>query len=295
MRTAIVVSTVVILAMIFIPSNNPCLEPLTYRIGKIDTRFGLNHREISEAVSRAASLWEKALSRDLFQESPQGELEINFVYDYRQEATDKLRSLSYKIENTQSSYDSLKTRLIDSKEDYERKKRLLDSDFNSYNNQVAAFNKKITSFQKQRAIPAHIGRALETRKNELNARRERLNARKDELNRLGNKINDLVVVINKIATNIGLDSVSYNNAGRALAGEFCEGRYSLDKGRQTITIYEFSNRNRLIRLLAHELGHSLGLHHSDDPEAIMYRLIQSDSLELAPDDIAMIKARCGGK
>jgi len=118
MRTAIVVSTVVILAMIFIPSNNPCLEPLTYRIGKIDTRFGLNHREISEAVSRAASLWEKALSRDLFKNLP-GRTGDQFCYDYRQEATDKLRSLSYKIENTQSSYDSLK----DSPHRFERRLR----------------------------------------------------------------------------------------------------------------------------------------------------------------------------
>ena len=74
---------------------------------------------------------------------------------------------------------------------------------------------------------------------------------------------------------------------------------SMNKWRQNGELENFtdqgSNRNRLIRLLAHELGHSLGLHHSDNPEAIMYRLIQSDSLELAPDDIAMIKARCGGK
>ncbi|MGO9139739.1 MAG: matrixin family metalloprotease, partial [Syntrophales bacterium] len=44
--------------------------------------------------------------------------------------------------------------------------------------------------------------------------------------------------------------------------------------------------------LAHEFGHALGLKHNDNPQAIMYRLMQSDSLNLAPDDIAALKERC---
>jgi hypothetical protein len=59
-----------------------------------------------------------------------------------------------------------------------------------------------------------------------------------------------------------------------------------------ITIYQYDNEYRLVRVLAHEFGHVLGLNHSKSTEAVMYPLIRSDSLALAVDDIAALKERC---
>jgi predicted Zn-dependent protease len=47
-----------------------------------------------------------------------------------------------------------------------------------------------------------------------------------------------------------------------------------------------------VRVLAHEFGHALGLNHSKSAGAVMYPLIQSDSLELTVDDIAALKGHC---
>jgi predicted Zn-dependent protease len=82
--------------------------------------------------------------------------------------------------------------------------------------------------------------------------------------------------------------------GNKLGDEFCEGNYLSKGGKQTITIYKYDSSNRLVRVIAHEFGHALGLNHNDNTEAIMYRLIQSDSTRLTPADVTALKTRCGG-
>ena len=132
-----------------------------------------------------------------------------------------------------------------------------------------------------------------TEKEELDAMYENLHMRQEEMKQMTDIINSLVVVINEIATNYNLEVVNSRDEGNRLGTEFCEGNYTSKDGKQTITIYQFDNGERLVRVLAHELGHALGLIHNNSPEAIMYRLNQSDSLELAPADIAALKTRCG--
>jgi predicted Zn-dependent protease len=105
-------------------------------------------------------------------------------------------------------------------------------------------------------------------------------------------INSIVVVINEIASNNNLDLVEHKNVGDTLGREFCEGFYEYKNGRRSITIYQYDTEYRLVRVLAHEFGHALGLDHSKNVEAVMYPFIQSDSLNLAADDIAALKGHC---
>jgi hypothetical protein len=130
----------IILAVIFLQSPKPCLEPVTYRIGKVDERFDLTRQEFAVAVNMAAAMWGKPFARDLFRENPQGEIEINLVYDYRQEATDKLKKLNYKIDNTKTSYEDLKSRLEIMKAEHRQLSAILADDFNAYNSRINTFN-----------------------------------------------------------------------------------------------------------------------------------------------------------
>jgi hypothetical protein len=289
---------VVLLVLLLIPMvmyfrvPRPCRDPITYHIGKVDERFTLTRQEFETIVNTAAAMWGKPISRDLFREDPNGTIEINLVYDYRQESTDRLKKLNYKIDYSKNSYEELKTRLENLKTEFEEKNVAFVNDLNAYQTRVNAFNAEAELWNQRGGAPESIHLKLTKEKNELNALRDPLEVRREELKNLTDTMNSLIVVINEIASNYNLDLVEHQNTGKTLGREFCEGLFEKKNGRQTITVYQFDDPNRLVRVLAHEFGHALGLEHSNNEEALMYRLNRSRSLELAPEDVVLLKKRC---
>jgi len=282
----------IILIISFVRTPDPCRASITDRFGKVDERFNLTREEFRKAVNMAAAMWGKPFNRDLFREEPDGAIEINLLYDYRQEATDRLKKLNYKIDGSKSSYEELKSRLENLKAEYEQKKAGLNNDFDAYNAKVNAFNTETESWNRRGGTPQSIYMQLMKEKDELVTLSDDLHARQVEMKTLVDTINSMVVVINEIASNNNLDIVDQRNIGNTLGREFCEGLYEYKKGKRSITIYQYDNKYRLVRVLAHEFGHALGLNHSKRAGDVMYPLIQSDSLALAADDIAALKKHC---
>ncbi len=282
----------IISAVIYFRMPRPCQEPITFRIGKMDERFGLTRQEFRTAVNMAAAMWGKPFSRELFREDLEGVVEVNLVYDYRQQATDNLKKLHYKIDRSKDSYEELKTDCENLKAEYEQKNISLAADFNAFNARMNTFNREAESWNRSGVVSESIHSRLLNEKNELNALRDHLQGQQEELKRLADTINSLVVVINEIASDYNLDLGNHQSLGQALGPKFCEGHYENQNGRQSITIFQFDNDYRLVRVLAHEFGHVLGLDHSQNEDAVMYRLIKSKALELAPDDVAALKKRC---
>ncbi len=286
------IALLIVIVVVFLRMPKPCQKTVTYRIGTVDERFGLTRQEFALAVKMAVDMWKKPLDRELFREDTNGKIEINLIYDYRQEASDKLKELNYRIDNTKTSYEDLKGRLETLKAEYDRRNTTLASDINHYNSRMNTLNESVDYWNRHGGITDHLHKKVMQEKNELEHLQEKLKVEQDDQRRLVDTINSMVVVINEIAAKINLDTVNYRNTGNTLGQEFCEGYFENKKGRQTISIYQFDNDYRLVRVLAHEFGHALGLNHSNDHRAVMHRLIQSDAIELSPDDIAALQKKC---
>lgn len=266
-----------------------CRIPVHYHLGALDDRFGLTTEEVLEVTAYAEALWEDAIGRDLFQYHEERGLVINFIYDERQQNTEAEQGFRERLDSVQNMNTEIRAQYERLLEEYESLVDRYEARVAAYETRLVTYNVAVSELNQQGGAPPETVETLERERKALRAEQEEIQQQAGELdgvveglNQLGRQGNVLVEEYNH--------GVGEYNQTFGQTREFTHGDF---RGKE-INIYAFANKNELALILAHELGHALGIGHVEGQESIMHYLIgeQPETLTLSPYDQAAFTSVC---
>jgi hypothetical protein len=267
-----------------------CPAPLSYRIGAIDPKFGIDEAGVKKTLRDVEAVWESQTGRELFYYSEKGALEVSFVYDERQANSTAVIEEKKSLDEQQADIDALKEKLAILQKDYDEAAAAYTTARQEYESELQAYNQEVQRYNDSNGAPPAVFATLEATRirldremTRLNATGENLSAQAATINELGEKANQLVLRYNEEATRFNFE---HDHPEEFTQGDYQDGQ---------IRIYEFSDQAELITVLVHEFGHALGIAHVEGEDSIMYYLLENPRVSpvLSKEDTTAFLAVCG--
>lgn len=268
----------------------PCSKPIAYRLGPIDARFGMSSDEVLTALRQAGALWERALGRTLFRYDAGAALSVHLVYDDRQHSTQGGNRLRRSVQESQVSLEAVGKSYADWRATYERRARNYELTHADYQQRAAAFNARVRDLNARGGVSPEDKASLEAERTRLDSMRRELETDRMSVESLGASVRSLAEKGNALVAAYNRNVTTFNTLYGA-PRIFHKGEFD---GRE-ITVFEFHDMRDFTMVLAHELGHALGIGHVDDATAIMHAVGGEQAVEplaLTAADLAALRTAC---
>lgn len=248
--------------------ESPCDRPITYRLGEIDKGYGIKNEQFLDDLDTAAKIWDSVVSKKLFKYEPEGKIIVNLIYSDRQALSDSLNKLENKLSSGKESLSALEAEYKRLEQDFEQK--------------LLSFNQKVEQYNKKKDVS-------QEEYNSLLSEQDSLKKEADQLNSLAKQLN---ISVGNYNLQVGQYNQTANNFNTAIKTKPEAGLY--DGSIPKIDIYLTSGQEELIHTLSHEMGHALGLNHTQSPQSIMYPYTNEI---LVPDseEISLLQTYCRQK
>lgn len=285
-------------------SSVPCAVPLEWRIADVDPRFELEDSSARVAMERATELWERAVDRELFSHEPEGGLPVRFVYDDRQALLQVRRDLQREIQDAGRDLEARRAEIADLRDAFESARAAYEERRAVFERRMASHDAEVRRWNERGGAPDSVRaelldrsaelqeerRALERQRQELQAVQEWFRAETDRLNQRIRERNRRVEDLERRFPATATEAGRYGESVRRRNGEVV----SVDR---EIRVFRFDGLDELVLLLAHELGHALGLGHSGVEGSVMHAVsgAWSDTTGVAglhERDVEMLAERC---
>lgn len=275
--------------------------PLKWRIAEVDPRFGVSSADVAAAVEQGVALWEAAAGRKLFERDDVRGFPIKLIYDERQKEMLETvrRNQAVQTEEDRMSAQRGLTEAAASR--FESASQQLKSRAQSYEMRLNAYNQRVQQINAAGGVQPEQAPALEQERNALDAERAAIEQAEQEVERLRVEANRMTDEFNRQVRlhnqEVARQRQNAQPAKLVRLGEctIVETRRGANKTTkvQGISVFAFQDNDHLAFILAHELGHALGLGHVEGDGSMMSEVedgrITANHLKLTDKDKAELQ------
>ncbi len=276
--------------------------PLHWYLGKVDPRFGISETTIRTQCARAIHLWEAAAHRTLFVNSQdETAFPINFVFGVAQDKLNDRRGAKAKIAALDSALQESKRIHREAAAQFEDAKSRIELEESALKFKLDRYNHTVESWNSSGGALAEVVDQLTQEKQDISDEKAQVERDIPEVEALRSNANSLADESNRKLEEYDKAVRAFNSKfGSEISVVLGECR-SNSLGVESIQIYGYKDEDDLAFVLAHELGHALGLGHVKGEGAIMSAVEKGEKraakFELTPRDLKELQTamkRAGG-